>query len=115
VGARSWARSHDPLCWSDRYAGTIIKVGRCGTLRNDLLIWVREDCATRVDDNGIRADQVYKYSPTPHGWVWVFRLSKRGHWRPVEMDLKTGRWQAAKSRARSLRIGERASYHDYGV
>lgn len=80
------------LCWTDRHAATIVKV-------TSSQIHVRRDRAIRVDNNGMSEVQQYTYEQDPTADVEVFRKTKRG-WR------KTGG-------GASLRIGDRAEYHDY--
>jgi len=78
------------ILWTDRYAGTIIKVTRCQ-------IHVQEDIAVRQDDRGMSESQDYTYSPDPEGKVYIFRKTKRGY----------------KSGTFGLAIGAREAYHDY--
>lgn len=78
-------------CWTDRHAGTIVKVTRCQ-------VHVQLDVATRTDSNGMSECQTYSYSPNPNGGVTVFRKTKRG-WRS-----KNGY---------GLLIGSRREYYDY--
>jgi hypothetical protein len=78
------------LLWTDRHAGTIIKV----TPKSFTL---REDTAIRTDNYGMSDSQAYRYEPNPNGREWVFRLTKRG-WR---------------SGGTAVMIGHRRSYHDY--
>ena len=61
------------LHWSDRSAGTIIKV-----TKNTFV--VQEDKATRTDDNGMSESQSYDFVPDPNGATYTFRRTKRG-WR----------------------------------
>ena len=79
------------LMWSDRHAGTIVKV----TPRT---ITVQRDFARRTDSNGMSEVQRYEYSQNPQGLVEVFRLTKRG-WR--------------NRCGNGLQIGIRSQYHDY--
>lgn len=79
------------LCWTDRHAGTIIKVTRTQ-------VHVREDTATRADSNGMSESQSYLYTADPQGKVHVFRMTKKGY----------------RNRAgNGLLVGTRAKYHDY--
>ena len=80
------------LFWTDRYAGTIIKI----TAKQ---IHVQEDTITRTDSNGMSESQSYDYAPNPNGKVHVFRLNKRGRYRSPQ--------------GCGLCIGERDQYHDF--
>jgi hypothetical protein len=79
------------LCWTDRHAGTIMKVTRYS-------LTVQLDKAVRVDNNGMSESQEYRYEPDPDGRIEVFRVTKRG------FKNKSGN---------GLLIGTRNSYHDY--
>lgn len=79
------------LCWTDRHAGTIIKV-------TPAQIHVQHDIATRVDKNGMSESQQYEYAPDPNGRVDVFRMTKRG-WRNTSGN--------------GLAIGIRQQYYDF--
>lgn len=78
------------LGWTDRSAGTVIKVTRC-------TVTVREDHAVRTDDRGACERQDYTFSPNPDGRIYVFRLTKLG-------------WRA---HGKCVRFGVRHAYHDY--
>lgn len=78
------------LGWTDRTAGTIIKV-------TPTQIHVREDNAKRIDKNGMSESQTYEYTPDPDGKVHVFRRTKKGY----------------RCNGRGLRIGSRDAYYDY--
>lgn len=78
------------LGWTDRYAGTIIKV-------TPKMITVREDIATRTDSNGLSEAQVYRYEPNPNGRTRTFRLTRDG-WRTKDRE--------------GLSIGVRRAYRD---
>jgi hypothetical protein len=80
------------LCfWTDRKAGTIIKVTRCQ-------VHVQEDTATRTDSGGMTEAQQYTYTPNPEGAVHVFRKTKKG-------------WHSTSGAG--LTIGVRRAYHDF--
>lgn len=79
------------LGWTDRYAGTIVKVTKTQ-------IHVREDKATRLDSNGMSESQDYSYERDPHGVLHVFRHTKRGY---------------RNSRGNGLLVGVREKYYDY--
>ena len=78
-------------CWTDRHAGTIVKVTPCQ-------VHVQEDNAVRTDSNGMSECQTYAYEPNPNAPITVFRKTKRG-WRS-----KCGR---------GLVIGKRMEFYDY--
>jgi hypothetical protein len=79
------------LCWTDRHAGTIIRVTRTQ-------VHVQEDNATRTDSNGMSENQDYAYEADPQGKVHVFQTTKKGY----------------RNRAgNGLLIGTREKYHDY--
>ena len=78
------------LFWTDREAGTIIKV-------NPKTFTVQMDHAKRTDNNGMSESQEYEYTPNPNGRIYVFRLTKKG-WR---------------SKGTGCLIGQRRQYHDY--
>ena len=79
------------LCWTDRHAGTIVKVTRTQ-------VHVQRDTATRVDANGMSEAQDYKYAADPTGTVEVFRMTRKGY---------------RNSAGNGLLIGSRRAYHDY--
>ena len=79
------------ICWSDRHAGTVIR------LRPHAVLW-RRDIAKRTDTNGMSECQQYTYSPDPNSSVKVFKFTPRGY------KSDTGSY---------LSIGYRNEYHDY--
>ena len=78
------------LMWTDRYAGTVIRV-------TPTQIHVQEDKATRTDKNGMSESQDYEYAPNPQGRVWIFRKTKRGY----------------RANGAGLLLDSREAYHDY--
>lgn len=96
------------LHWTDRSAGTIIKVW---TWRQSTYVQVQEDKATRTDTNGMSEWQTYSYEPSRLGNVETFRRLDSGQWQHVRLNIKTQRW--VKSDGLGLRIGERDKYHDF--
>lgn len=80
------------LMWTDRHAGTVVKVSPSGKT-----VTVREDTATRIDSNGMSESQVYEYKPNALGKEWKFRLTKRG-------------WRSGST---GVLFGTRQAYHDY--
>ena len=79
------------LCWTDRHAGTIVRVTRTQ-------IHVQRDIATRVDGNGMSESQEYSYAPDKGATVCIFRWTKRGY---------------RNSKGNGLLVGVRKEYHDY--
>lgn len=79
------------ILWSDRFAGTVIKV------EPHAVLW-RRDIAKRLDTNGQSECQQYSYSPDPDAPVKTFKLTPRGY------KSDTGSY---------LSIGYRNEYHDY--
>jgi hypothetical protein len=77
--------------WTDRYAGTIIKV-------TPKTITVQYDRAKIVSGSTLSEDQTYEYTPDPDGSILVFRLRKNGQWRNLG--------------GMGLLIGHRNSYRD---
>lgn len=79
------------ILWTDRYAGTIIKITPCQ-------IHVQRDIPTRVGKVDMSESQDYTYTASPQGQVYVFRKTKRGY--------QCGTF--------GLAIGVRDEYYDYG-
>lgn len=80
--------------WTDRYAGTVIKVGPYGKT-----VIIQEDKAERTDNNGMSESQHYSYSADPNGRIFKARYGKRG-WRVIGGGY-------------GVVIGTRCKYHDY--
>lgn len=85
------------LMWTDRVAGTIIKV------TGKRLVW-QEDSATRADHNGMSECQDYTYTPNPDGRTKVYTMRKNGAWVTEGEPL---------GRGERLGVGYRNKYHDY--
>lgn len=87
------------LCWTDRYAGTIIEVTKNGFV-------MQRDKAIRTDNNGMSTSQSYRYEPNPDGCQVLFRRVARGkakgQWR--ERGITTGN---------GVLMGHRQAHHDY--
>lgn len=96
------------LAWTDRHAGTIINVSK---RTSGTVVYVREDKATRIDDNGMSECQTYRYDPNPNGRLYTFRQTKSGQWEQVTVNEKTGRFN--KMQGYGLRLGERSEYRDF--
>ena len=79
------------LSWTDRTAGTIVKV-------TATQIHVQRDKATRTDTNGMSEVQEYSYERDENAWIAIFRKTKRGY---------------RDECGRGLAIGYRSQYHDF--
>lgn len=79
------------LCWTDRHAGTIVKV-------TPTQIHVQHDSAKRIDTNGMSECQDYEYTPNPKAPIEVFRRTKRGY---------------RNASGNALLIGKRDEYYDF--
>lgn len=90
------------LMWSDRHAATIrlidhFKTGaRAGQVK---AVWVTEDQAIRIDNNGMSENQTYEYLPQADGPYKKFTLRKNGRF--------------VDSGGTTLAVGYRNEYHDY--
>ena len=96
------------LCWTDRHAGTIVKVWKD---RKVYLIEVQEDKATRTDKNGMSECQEYSYEANPAGLTTTFMMTKTKGWIQAYVG-ETGRWRQIQG-GNGLRIGERRKYNDF--
>lgn len=79
--------------YSDRKAATVIAVSPTG-----YKVTVREDRSIRLDKNGMSDSQHYDYEPDPEGREHVF-------YRRGDVYATDGK---------SLQLGTRSTYHDYG-
>lgn len=79
------------LMWTDRHAGTIVKV-------TATQVHVQRDKATRADSNGMSESQSYTYEADPDGAIQIFRMTKKGY---------------RDNGGSGLLIGSRREYHDY--
>lgn len=81
--------------WSDRTPVTIVNITHKGKR-----LTLREDKATRTDNNGMSDIQSYIYENDPNGSIWTATLRKDGTYRI--------------SKGSSLIVlGYRRKYHDY--
>jgi hypothetical protein len=97
------------LMYSDRHAGTIIKVER---KNKKLYIEVQEDHATRTDNYGMSDCQSYSYAPNPKGEKNLFRFNEKNQkWERVYVNPETSRF--CKDNSCGLIIGKRMEYYDY--
>ena len=95
--------------YSDRHAGTIIKIEKTG---KSLLIHVQQDNVKRRDNNGISESQDYEFSPNPNGPVYYYKQKKpNSRWVQMYINPETGRFN--KSNAGGLFVGERDEYYDF--
>ena len=62
--------------WTDRTACTVIKISKSGKT-----VWMQEDHAKRVDNNGMSDQQEYEYSCDPNGKIYKATLRKDGCYR----------------------------------
>lgn len=60
------------ILWTDRYAGTIVKVTRCQ-------IHVQRDIPKRVGKVEMSESQTYTYKSDTQGTVYIFRKTKHGY------------------------------------
>ncbi len=82
------------LGWTDRHAGTIVKI------LSPTRIQVQQDLATRTDSNGMSEAQTYEFAPNPSAPVQTFSLRKDGGYKKVGGTSQ-------------LLIGKRSEYYDY--
>ena len=89
--------------YSDRHAGTIIKVKKAG---KGVLIHVQQDNVKCIDNNGISESQDYEFSPNPNGPVYYYKQKEPNtRWVQMYINPKTGRFN--KTDAGGLFVGER--------
>ena len=94
------------LSYSDRSAGTIIRVFKIG---QSLAVEVQADDAKRIDNNGMSESQEYEFTRNPNAPITTFKKDKRGFWVHVYRSGYTDRWVKSVG---GLRIGEREEYFD---
>ena len=80
------------LHWTDRSAGTIVKVSPSGKT-----FWFTTDTTKRIDKNGMSEMQEYAYTSNLDATPSVARLTKRG-WRSAGLGIA---------------LGYRRAYHDF--
>lgn len=98
------------LLYSDRHAGTIIKVE---TWRKGVLLHVQRDTAKRIDKNGPSDDQDYEYTPNPNGPVDLFWFGGDSKvWREVYVENGKRRL-SPKGSGSGLHIGHRDEHYDF--
>lgn len=91
------------LAWTDRYAGTVISIEKG-------VVTVQLDNFRRTDSNGISEDQQYEYFRDEQAPIYCFRKDKKGFWRAVRKNERTGRWNRADGYG--IRMGVREKYED---
>lgn len=96
--------------YSDRYAGTVTHLTKDG---RDYILTVREDHATRIDNNGMSESQEYIYQENLHGRIFTFKKNKKGVWRECKYNRETSRWNIDKDDGCGLILGERDAYYDF--
>ena len=80
------------IYYTDRVAGTIVKVTKCQ-------VHVQTDKAIRIDKNGMSDAQEWRHERDPDGEIKVFHKSKRGY-----VNTRKGI---------RLGIGYRNTFHDF--
>lgn len=88
------------LAYTDRYAGTVVRVYPNGAFV------VQEDHAKRTDSNGMSESQTYEYSPNPNGAEHLFKRVSRG--RAKGQYRENGRMQG-----NGVMLGVRRKYNDF--
>lgn len=86
------------LCYTDRHAGTIVRV------ESPSRIVVREDHAIRTDGLGRSDQQTYRYMSNAEAAEQVFTKRKNGQW------IKQG---DPMTNGQVIAINVRDAYHDY--
>lgn len=98
------------LGWTDRQAGTIVKVEELEAKDYQFVVHVTEDTATVVKGSCQDGSAVYEFKSNPDGHRTQFRSRRdNGKWERVALSSK-GRW--TKVDGYGLRIGARDHYHD---
>jgi len=87
------------LGWTDRHAATIVEVKRDGKL-----IGIKQDIATRTDDNGMSDSQSYEFTPNPEAGVQWYSFRPK-----VNAFVRVG----DSVRGARLLVGHREEYYDY--
>ena len=91
------------LLYSDRRAFTVIRIV------DDKTIFVQEDTAVRMDNNGMSDSQRYSYNPNPNGHIYELRMCVDGHWRNAPFMFQNEFMSAGAV----FMVGHRDAYHDY--
>lgn len=95
------------LGWTDRYAGTIVRVIQ--DKRGRYIVTVQEDEAKIVSGSDYDGSAVYEYSPNPLNCKHHFRFEEGKGWRGVSL-ADNGRVKLQESYG--LKIGVREQYRD---
>ena len=94
--------------YSDRHAGTIIKVEKVGKVT---VLTVQADNVKRVDTNGMSESQSYEYTPNPQGAVYYYKQKEPNtRWHHMYIKPETGKLNRSTG---GLFIGERDEYYDF--
>lgn len=83
---------------SDSKAATLIQISHRGNR-----IVLRQDKATRTDQNGVSESQSYNYEQDPDGTIYIATLRKDGRYRLV----------GASKSGKTITLGVRREYYDY--
>jgi len=92
--------------YSDRYAGTVYDIV-------DGRVYVQEDKATRIDNNGMSDSQDYHYERDFNGRVFIFGKNRKGRYVQVQYNAKTNRWNQVEG-GNGVRFGDRDKHYDFG-
>lgn len=96
------------LAWSDRYAGTIIKIEKDKQGRQ--IITVQEDNHNLLSEY-YSDNQEWEHTPNPNGSISYFRFNKE-KWEKVTYNEVTRRWK--KDGTQGILIGQRNHFDDPG-
>ena len=97
--------------YSDRHAGTIIKVEKVG---KGTVLTVQADNAKRVDTNDMSESQSYEYTPNPNGSIHYYKQSSPNtRWHHMYIKPETGKLNRFAFSTGGLFIGERDEYYDF--
>lgn len=95
------------ICYArDRHAATIIAYDDVKKI-----ITVRQDKATRIDNNGMSDMQGYTYEPNEKGSEYMFKL-KSGKWVEMLKNEQSGRLNQVKGGC-GIIIGIRDEFYDF--
>ena len=97
------------LAYTDRYAGTIIKVWTKGKSK---YITIQRDASHRTDNNNMSDCQSYDYKPDANGVTWTFKSLDGKPSYEVKYNDITNKWNRYEGGLRLL-IGHRNEYYDY--
>jgi len=95
------------LSWSDRSAGTIVRVFKIG---KSTAVEVQEDDAQRIDNNGLSESQEYVFTSNPNAYKETYKMLSNGRWVKMYRNPETNRWIQGTG---GLCIGSREKYYDF--